>query len=78
MENTVIIAPLPVERKTVTAALSAVARVDRRKAVDQPAVHGALRDLVGGAPLGAVRHRGDAITVVQRANAVAQHTTRLT
>ena len=52
---------------------AAVARIERAEAVDQPLVHGALRNLVGRGPLAVVPHGGYAQLPVADRQRVAQH-----
>ncbi len=67
----------PLAGQAVAARLSAIARIDGAEAVDQAALHGTLRDLVGRIPVGRVTHRRDVEAVAERTLRVAQHAVQL-
>ena len=63
----------PAAREAVAAGLPAVGGVDGIEPAQGAAGHGALRNLVGGAPLGVKRHQRGAPAIGLGALAVAQH-----
>src|SRR5205823_7467043 len=63
----------PFAGQTVSMRFATVARVDRAEAPERTVLDGALRYLIGRAPLAAVEHSGDRHAVVGAAFAVTQH-----
>ena len=59
LEGAVVVAAFGVVRDAVARGLATIGRIDGTEAVDQAAVDGALRDLVGRVPAGRVGHGGD-------------------